>query len=159
VDLYQFSDWLASTGLSQTIQTTMAAIPTLQTAHIVALSLLFASALMVTLRFFARGLAAEPLHALAARFIHVVWVLIAILALTGALLIIAEPHRTLGNAMFYAKMIMLLLAMVITAWLASVARHQHERVSGVHRAGAALTMLLWIGIIFAGRLIAYYESL
>jgi hypothetical protein len=154
----QFSDWLVGTGLSQFIQTRTSAIPTLQTVHIVALSALFASALVVALRFFGRGLAAEPLHALARRFVRVIWLLIIVLAVTGILLIIAEPHRTLGNAMFYAKMIMLVLAIVITAWLAAVARREHERVSMLHRAGAALTILLWVGIMFAGRLIAYYES-
>ena len=158
MDLIEFSDWLAATGPSQFIQTRMAAIPTLQTVHIVALSLLFAAALVVALRFFGRGLAAEPLHALAQRFVRIIWLLIVLLAVTGLLLIAAEPHRTLGNAMFYAKMFMLVLAIVVTAWLATVARREHERVSGLHRAGAALTILLWIGIMFAGRLIAYYES-
>lgn len=154
----QFSDWLAATGLSQLIQTTPSAIPSLQTLHILALAVLFAAALVVALRFFGRGLAAEPLHALARRFVRIIWLLIVALALTGALLIIAEPHRTLGNAMFYAKMTMLLLAIILTAWLAAVARREHERVSALHQAGAAVTILLWVGIMFAGRLIAYYES-
>lgn len=158
MDLVEFSDWLASTGLSQLIQTKMAAIPTLQTVHIVALSLLFAAALVVALRFFGRGLAAEPLHALVRRFVRIIWLLVVVLALTGMLLIVAEPHRTLGNNMFYAKMIMLVVVSALTVWLAAVARREHERVSAVHQAGAAVTILLWIGIMFAGRLIAYYES-
>jgi hypothetical protein len=159
VDLQQFSDWLSATGLSQVIQTNAGAIPSLQTVHILALSLLFAAALLVALRFAGRGLAAEPLHLLAARFIRMIWVLLLVLAVTGLLLIVAEPHRTLGNDMFYIKMFLLVVVASITLWLASVARHQHERVSGLHRAAAAFTILLWIGIMFAGRLIAYYESL
>jgi hypothetical protein len=158
VDLYQFSDWLSSTSLSQAIQLNLGVIPAIQTVHILALSLLFAAALILALRFAGRGLAAEPLHLLAARFTRLIWLMLVMLAASGLLLIIAEPHRTHANTMFYAKMIMLALVIALTLWLAAAARHQHERVSGLHRAGAALTILLWIGIMFAGRFIAYYES-
>jgi hypothetical protein len=127
--------------------------------HILSLSLLFAAALVVALRFAGRGLAAEPLHLLAARFVRMIWVLLAVLAVTGILLIIAEPHRTLGNDMFYIKMFLLIVVVSLTLWLASVARHQHDRISALHRGAAGLTILLWIGVMFAGRLIAYYESL
>lgn len=158
MDLLQFSDRLSSTGFSQAIQTNMWAIPAIQTVHILALSLLFAAALLVALRFAGRGLAAEPLHQLVARFGRAIWWLLAVLAITGLLLITAEPHRTLTNAVFYAKMIMLLIVCLLTLWLIAVARHQHERVSSLHRAAAALTVLLWMGIMIAGRFIAYYET-
>jgi hypothetical protein len=158
VDLLQFSDWLASTAFSQAIQVNQWAIPAIQTVHIVALSLLFAGALVVALRFAGRGLAAEPLHVLTARFTRLIWLLLVVLALTGVLLIIAEPHRTVTNKMFYLKMIMLLVVIVLTLWLSAAAHHQPERVSGVHRAVAGITVLLWMGIMFAGRFIAYYES-
>jgi hypothetical protein len=158
VDLYQFSDWLSATSLSQAIQLKLGAIPAIQTVHILALSLLFAAALILALRFAGRGIAAEPLHLLAARFTRLIWVMLILLATSGLLLVIAEPHRTLANAMFYAKMIMLAVVIALTLWLAAAARQQHERTSGLHRAGAALTILLWIGIMFAGRFIAYYES-
>lgn len=158
MDLQQFSDWLASTGFSQAIQSTTWAIPAIQSVHILALSLLFAAALIIALRFVGRGLAAESLHAVTARFSHHIWILLAVLAATGLLLIIAEPHRTVTNTMFYAKMIMLLVVIALTLWLGAVSRRQQQPVSALHRAGALLTVLLWMGIMFAGRYIAYYES-
>jgi high-affinity K+ transport system ATPase subunit B len=112
---------------------------------------------VVGLRFWGKGLAVEPLHLLAQRFIRLIWLLVVVLAVTGLLLIVAEPHRTLGNPVFYLKMVLLLVAIVITAWLSSVSTRQHDRVSGAHRIAAALTVLLWIGIMFAGRFIAYYD--
>lgn len=157
MDLQQFNDWLTSTGLSQAIQLSTWAIPSIQTVHILALALLFAAALVVGLRFWGKGLAVEPLHLLAQRFIRLIWLLVVVLAVTGLLLIVAEPHRTLGNSVFYLKMVLLLVAIVITAWLSSVSTRQHDRVSGAHRIAAALTVLLWIGIMFAGRFIAYYD--
>jgi cytochrome bd-type quinol oxidase subunit 2 len=158
LDLHQFSDWLSSTALSQAIQVSTWAIPGIQSVHIICLALLFASALVFALRIAGRGLSNEPMPQLAARFTHAIWTLLAVLLLTGLLLITAEPGRTITNPMFYAKMVMLAAVVVITLWLAAVARRELERPSGLHVALAGLSMLLWIGIIFAGRLIAYIES-
>jgi cytochrome bd-type quinol oxidase subunit 2 len=158
VDLHQFSDWLSSTAFSQSIQVTSWAIPAIQTVHIVCIALLFAAALILSLRFAGKGLASEPLHLLAARFTKAIWLLLLLLLASGTLLIIAEPGRTITNPVFYAKMIMLAVAIILTLWLAAVARRQFERPTGLHVAVAAIGMLLWIGIMFAGRFIAYVES-
>jgi hypothetical protein len=158
VDLHQLSEWLSATPFSQSIQITSWAIPAIQTIHIICLSLLLAAALILALRIAGRGLASEPLHLLAARFTRAIWQLLVLMLITGLLLITAEPGRTITNPVFYAKMIMLALAIAITLWLAAVARRQFERPNGLHVAMAAVSMLLWIGIIFAGRFIAYVES-
>jgi hypothetical protein len=156
--VYQFSEWLASTAFSQKIQITTWAIPGIQTVHIIALAILFASALVFSLRIAGRGLASEPLPLLAARFTRAIWYLLAVLVASGTLLIIAEPGRTITNPMFYTKMVLLALAIAITLWLSAVARRQFERPTAVHVFMAAVGMLLWVGIMFAGRLIAYIEA-
>ncbi len=158
MDLHLFSEWLSSTAISQRIQITSWAIPGIQTVHIISLSLLFAAALMLSLRIAGRGLAAEPLHLLAARFTRGIWILLVLLLISGTLLVTAEPGRTITNPVFYAKMIMLGAAVVATLCLAAAAKKQFERPSVLHVFLAVVSMLLWIGIMFAGRLIAYYES-
>ena len=158
MDLHQFSEWLSSTAISQRIQITTWAIPGIQTIHIICLSVLFAAALMLSLRVAGRGLAAEPLTLLAARFTRAIWISLLLLLLSGTLLVTAEPGRTITNPVFYAKMSMLVAAVVFTLWLAAVSRRQFERPAMLHVFLAVASMLLWIGIIFAGRMIAYYES-
>ncbi len=158
MDLHQFSDWLSATSFSQLIQTTSWAIPAIQTIHLLSLALLFASALVFSLRIAGLGLSSEPLNQLAARFTRAIWWTLLLLLLTGVLLITAEPGRTITNPVFYAKMVMLAAVVVITLWLSAVARRQFERPSGLHGLMAAVGMLLWIGIMFAGRFIAYVES-
>jgi cytochrome bd-type quinol oxidase subunit 2 len=158
VDLHQFSDWLSATSLSQAIQITPWAIPGIQTIHIICLALVFACALVLSLRVAGRGLASEPLAQVAGRFSRAIWILLVLLLVTGLLLITAEPGRTITNPVFYAKMTMLALVILITLWLATVARRQFERPSGIHVLAAVVGMLLWIGISFAGRFIAYVES-
>jgi len=150
-------DWLSSTPLSQVIQATSWAIPGIQVVHILCLATLFALALNLSLRIAGRGLAAEPLASLAGRFVPAIWVCLALLLLSGALLIIAEPFRTITNPVFYLKMTLLVVAVALTLWLARVARRQPEKRTTVHVAAATLSMLIWAGIIVAGRYIAYIE--
>jgi hypothetical protein len=158
LDVHQFSEWLSATSFSQRIQITTWAIPGIQTVHIIALAILFAAALVFSLRIAGRGLASEPLPLLAARFTRAIWYLLGILLISGTLLVIAEPGRTITNPMFYTKMAMLAVVIAVTLWLSAVARRQFERPSAVHVIMAGLSMLLWVGIMFAGRLIAYIEA-
>jgi predicted tellurium resistance membrane protein TerC len=149
------SNWLSSTALSQVIQTTHGAIAGIQMIHIVCLATLVALALNLSLRLAGRGLAAEPLSSLAARFVSAMWLCLGLLLLTGALLIIAEPHRTLTNPAFYAKMTLLAVAVVFTLRFAALARRQPDKPTTWRIAAATLYMLLWLGIVVAGRYIAY----
>jgi hypothetical protein len=149
------SNWLSSTALSQLIQTTHGAIAGIQMVHIVCLATLVALALNVSLRVAGRGLAAETLSSLAGRFIPAMWICLGLLLLTGALLIIAEPHRTLTNPAFYTKMALLVVAIALTVWVASFARGGQEKPTPCRTAVAALYMLIWLCIVVAGRYIAY----
>jgi len=149
--------WLSSTSLSQIIQSTSWAIPAIQIAHIICLATLFALALNLSLRIAGRGLAAEPLASLAGRFVPTMWICLIVLFISGALLIIAEPFRTITNPVFYLKMSLLIVAIAITLWLASIARRLPETRRAIHIAAATLGMLIWAGIIIAGRYIAYSE--
>lgn len=157
MDIHQFGDWLAATAPSQAIQASTWAIPTIQSVHILALALVFFSGVLLSLRFAGLGLSAEPLAQLAARSTRRIWLLLLVLLATGALLITAEPGRTITNPVFYAKMIMLAAVIVLTLWLSAAAKRPGKP-AVVHLVVAALAVLLWIGIIFAGRFIAYIES-
>ena len=158
MSMIAFIDWLSATPLSQMIQTTSWAIPGIQVIHILCLATLFALALNLSLRIAGRGLAAESLASLAGRFVPAIWICLGLLLLSGALLIIAEPFRTITNQVFYLKMALLVVAVALTLWLASVARRQSEKRTTLHVAAATLSMLVWACIIVAGRYIAYVES-
>ena len=158
--LIDFSKWLASTSLSQTIQTTGGIIPALQTIHILCVAVVFTSAVLVDFRIWRLFERDVPLPQVARRFLPSIWPVLVILLLTGALLIIGEPRRSLLNATFYIKMSLLLGAIVLTAGLqGSIALRpsfwQNRRLAG--RALATLSILIWCGILFAGRWIAYTQ--
>ena len=156
MNVLALSRWLESTALSQAIQTTSWAIPGIQVVHILCLATLFALALNLSLRVAGRGLVAEPLRSLAGRFVPAMWICLGLLLVSGSLLIIAEPSRTITNRVFYIKMSLLVIAIALTLWLAAVARREAEKPTHFHVAAAVLCMLVWTGIIIAGRYIAYY---
>lgn len=148
-----FNDWLTETALSQAIQTTTWAIPGLQTIHILCLAVLFISALMVTMRVLGRSWHEDSAATVANRFTPVIWICLAVLLVTGALLICAEPGRTLTNKSFYVKVVMIVLAVALTLVIGAAARR--GTIGGAHKVMAVLSMLLWGGIMIAGRYIAY----
>jgi hypothetical protein len=156
--LHSFSTWLSETGFSQIIQTTNNAIMFIQVIHIICLSALFGCALILALRFMGRGIVSEPLQHLSARVTSAIWTLLIVLVISGLLLITAEPGRTITNPAFYFKMVCLVVVVGLTLWLARAARSESTQLTPVHSAVAVCTMLLWSGIIVAGRLIAYIES-
>jgi hypothetical protein len=155
MNLIAFSHWLSSTPLSQVIQRTHGAIAAIQVVHIICLATLVGLALNLALRISGRGLVAEPLGSLAGRFVPAMWVCLALLLLSGSLLIIAEPFRTVRNPMFYTKMSLLLVAIGFTVRFASLARRGPDAPTASRAVAATLYMLIWAGIIVAGRYIAY----
>jgi hypothetical protein len=159
MNLITLSQWLSATPLSQVIQATSWAIPGIQVVHILCLATLFALALNLSLRVAGRGLALESLASLAGRFVPAMWICLVLLLLSGTLLIIAEPDRTITNPAFYIKMILLVVAIALTLWLASVARRQVAKPAALHVVAAGVCMLVWSAIIVAGRYIAYVDRL
>jgi hypothetical protein len=162
--LSDLSKWLAATSLSHTIQTTGWIIPTLQTIHILCVAALFSSAVLVDLRIWRLTQRDVPLSDVGRRFLPLIWPVVVALLLTGSLLIVGEPRRSLLNDTFYIKMALLAFALVLTGllqwsltsapgfWERDVAR----RVVG--RLAAVASILAWCGIIFAGRFIAYTQT-
>lgn len=164
VELSKFCNWLAATPLSHTIQTAGWVIPVVQTIHILCVAILFSSAVLVDLRLL-RVLGRDlPLSEIAQRYLPTIWPVLLILLVTGGLLIIGEPRRSLVNSTFYVKMVLLAVAIVLTGALQKSLSSSSDfweldrtrRVAG--RIGAAASMLIWCGVLFAGRWIAYTQA-
>ena len=162
--LSEFSKWLAATEDSHVIQTTTWIIPTLQTIHILSVAAVFSAAILVDLRIWRLIERDEPLPEMARRFLPTIWPVLVILLVTGSLLIIGEPRRSLLNSTFYLKMALLVVAILLTIGLQrsissspnSWDRDRWRRIVG--RFAATVSILVWCGILFAGRWIAYTQA-
>ena len=159
--LLGLSKWLSATSVSSEIQTAGWIIPTLQTIHIVGVAVLFSSVMLVDLRVLRVLQRDAPLAEVAQRFLPAIWPVLLVLLVSGTLLIIGEPRRALLNTTFYLKMTLLPVAIVLTAGLQwSFASTFWEKGQGRRLAGrlaAVLSILVWCGILFAGRWIAYTQ--
>jgi hypothetical protein len=156
--LLDFCDAIDATALSQTIQSIKWVVPAVQTVHILAIAALLASILMINLRLLGISGTDQTLARVSSRFSPVIWWSLPVLLLSGATLIIGEPARALANEFFQLKMFLLLCVIVLTLSfqrpLKSNPQHWDAR-AGAMRGIAVVSLILWGGIVFAGRWIAY----
>jgi len=154
-----FAAWLLRTPVTAFLENAAWAVPTIQTLHILCIAIVFGGAVFINLRIFGLIERDEPVAAVLGRFLPPMTVAIVILAITGALLIASEPNRALFRVVFWVKMGLVLLAVAAT-WtqqrliLTGPARTDGATALAI-RLVAGLTLLLWVGVIFAGRWIGY----
>ena len=153
-------DWLAGTALSQAMRASAWLYPIVETVHIVGFAVLVGSVVLFDLRVLgcARALPVRPLARHLLR-----WALASLLLVlpAGLLLFTAHPQELAANPVFRLK-----LALIGTAGLnallfhllpyRTVARWELDAVAPrLARGQALLSILLWIGVIACGRLLAY----
>src|SRR3979411_973039 len=98
--LEEFIDWLGATPASLVIQKVFWIIPTVQTVHILAISVVLASMAMFDLRLMGVVGRRHGVVSLWRRFMPWVWGSLLVLAISGSILIVGEPNRALGNITF-----------------------------------------------------------
>ena len=156
----QFALWLASTPPSVFIQEHNAwTIPAIQTVHIVGIALVMGSVLMIDLRILGLAWTEQTLRQTTGRFgpwlTGSLWLLLA----TGLLMVVGEPVRELVSFSFWLKMALVAIgAVVAVSFQRALRRHEHWESTAAQpsiKLLAVVTFVVWIGVIFLGRLIAY----
>lgn len=156
----EFCTWLASTKLSEHVQDITWVIPTVQTIHIVSIAIVMTAMAMLDLRLIGIAGRRQSLQQMGDRFLPWVWITLIVLLCTGTILIIGEPGRELQSDMFWIKMTLLACAIVLTFTFQTMMRRR-EGFWEHHRAASVLlgtvSLLIWVGIVGAGRWIAYVQ--
>lgn len=154
----ELCDWLSGTRPSLLIQNVSWIIPAVQSLHILSVAVVMSSMAMLDLRLMGLTGRRHSVAAMAARLLPRMWVALAVLTISGAILVIGEPDRDLPNPAFQAKMAALAAAIVLTL----VVRRQIGRQDTFWEArpiaakvAAMASLLLWLGIVVAGRWAAY----
>jgi hypothetical protein len=158
--IHEFCNWLGNTPLSLAIQNAFWVIPTVQTVHILAIAVVMSSVAMLDLRVLGVGARFQSIPQMAHRFLPWVWGSVLVLLASGTLLIIGEPGRELESPVFWLKMSMLVCVLAITAVFQYLVKHRSafwEQRRVVACAMVLVSLVLWIGIVSAGRWIAYVE--
>ncbi|HTN14296.1 MAG TPA: DUF6644 family protein [Sphingomonadaceae bacterium] len=155
--LVELSLWISNTWLCMVIVTNFWAIPAIQTVHILSIAALFGSAVMLNLRVLGLLWGHLAIGQVAQRFVPWMRWAIVMLVVSGMLLIVGEPVRELINPIFWIKMLLVALAIVLSVFF-------NRRVSVIPaggaaslqmRLGAVLLIILWCAVMAGGRWIAY----
>jgi hypothetical protein len=159
--LHHWAAWISGTQLSLYLQKQSWIIVTSQSIHIACVSVVFASAVLISLRLLGIGSAGRAVSELVDTLVPWMYRALAVLVLTGVEQTIAAPNRQFMTTPFRLKMLLLAVATVFTVWFARAVRARAGRWDdaaarpGGARLFAVVWLGLWIGIIFCGRFIGY----
>jgi hypothetical protein len=139
--------------------------PIVQTVHILSVAAIMGSIVLIDLRVLGLALPSQRTSELVRRLMPWTWGALPVLAASGLVFVCAQPTRYLSNPVFGLKFAMLAPAVI----LAVVFQRGNTKNSGFWeqsrwrtasaRAIAACSLMLWIGVVMAGRWIAYAEYL
>ena len=159
--LFAFCQWLEQTSVGTSVRESLWLFPVIETVHIFGIILLVGATSILDLRLMGLAFRDEPVSKLAGRFLPWAWAGFLIQVVTGGLLFSSEATKMYGNAGFQYKMVMILVAGVnayVFHALAyqSVGKWDNDPVAPVSaRIAGLLSILLWFGIVAAGRWIAF----
>jgi hypothetical protein len=152
-----FAAWIDQTWLASWVRESVWGFPLALILHAIGMG--FVAGFHFAMN--ARLLGFAPSIQLAAfnRFLPVVWLNLALILVSGAMLLSAFPTKVLSNYVFYLKLALIAIALVFSWSLcratATGTALGHEGFSAKTKALAVLSTLLWIAVIVAGRLLAY----
>ena len=147
-----FFIWLESTSFSVWMRESpsLFAFPMILAAHTIGLGLLAGVDVAHDLRIL--GAAPKIPVAVFDRYLPIMWFGLGLNAASGIALLVGYPTKALTNPVFYLKLGLIAVALV----LVNVIRRRQQ--SYAPRVLAAVSLLCWAGAIVAGRLLAYTYS-
>jgi len=154
------SAWLETFRLHGEMQNRGWIVPAVQTVHILAIGFVFTSSLVLALRAaHVSGIEWSPAQWGRRLNRWMGWSLL-VLLVSGSVLIVGEPARSLLSPVFQVKMVLVAATGLLAWWLAGRLGRLHgpERPRLADQGLAALIVVGWLLVISAGRWIAYYTS-
>lgn len=155
--------WVDHTTIGTAIRQSPWLFPLIETFHLFGIVSLVASTSILDLRLLGTGpLRHWPVSKLTRRLLPWAWWGFAIQIVSGLLMTSSEAVKNYHNPAFRLKMLLILLA-AANFWLFHSTSYKHvaewdnnRRSPLAARFAAVLSLLLWFGIVAAGRYIAYY---
>lgn len=155
----EFFAWLETTAIADAIRTHAWMYPALETAHYLGLAMLVGGIMLIDLRLL--GVASSlPLRAMIG-LLRWVWAGFIVNAVSGSLIFIYGAANFSTNSAFRLKMVLLTLAganaMIFTVAAARSGRDWFEAdaVPAGIKTVATVSFVLWLGVVTAGRWMAY----
>jgi hypothetical protein len=161
MDIAAFLKWLEASTLATRIRDSLYLFPLIESIHVIGLALVFGTILIIDLRLLGTASTQRPFTRMASEILKWTWAAFALTALTGTLMFITNAGVYYNNFYFRTKMLLLALAginMLAFELTAGRTIHRWDQAPSAPPAGravAALSLVIWIGVICAGRLIGF----
>ena len=164
MDIGASLEWLVASGLATRIRDSNYLFPLLESTHVFGLALVFGTISIIDLRLLGIASTQRSFRRMASDILKWTWAAFALTALTGSLMFITNAPVYYHNSFFRAKMLLLALSginMLVFELSAGRTIHGWDRAPSAPRAGkavAALSLVMWVSIIFMGRMIGFTTS-
>jgi hypothetical protein len=153
--------WISSTHFSMALHKSLWVFPIVESTHVLGITVLVGTIAVLDLRLLGLIMKHEPVSRIARQVWPWTWAGFFFMFVTGLLLSIAEAETNYYNWAFRIKLILLLLVgLNPLIFHLSIYRKVNTwdlaKVTPIRaRAAAICSLVLWAGIIVAGRMIAY----
>jgi hypothetical protein len=155
-------EWIESTGLSVEIREGAFAYPLIGALHLLSIALFGGMVAATDLRLLGCALQVHPVSTLIRDLRPWKWLGFVAITVSGLLLMWGEPVRLYHSPSFWTKMTLLALVGVHAAvFRPRVYAHPEKldaQVTREAKIAAAVSLILWVGLILSGRLIAFDPS-
>jgi hypothetical protein len=164
VDIHALLKWIESTSFAERTRESLYIFPTLEAIHVIGLTLVFGTILVLDLRLLGLASTGRPVHRVVADILKWTWLAFAITAVTGALMFTTNAIVYYENVYFRAKIALLVLAGLNMFAFELTARrtiNQWDSARSAPPAGRVVAMLslaIWVGVIVTGRMIGFTTS-
>lgn len=139
--------------------------PLIQTVHILGITAIMGSTVLLDLRLLGLALRSHRVSELIGRLMPWTWSALPFMFVSGIVFVLARPQRYAMNPVFRAKFMILLPAVLVTLAFHLISikdREFWESSAGRRALGkviALVSLVLWLGVVMAGRWIAYADYL
>jgi hypothetical protein len=161
MDIVEFLKSLEASGLATRIRDSLWLFPLIESTHVIGLTMVFGTIAIIDLRLLGIASTQRSFKRMASDILKWTWAAFALTALTGSLMFITNARVYYHNFFFRTKMSLLVLSginMLVFELTAGRTIHRWDKARSAPPAGkavAALSIALWISIIFMGRLIGF----
>ena len=158
----EFAKNLYTTPVSTAIREIAWIIPTVQSVHILSVTVVVGAAIVMDLRLAGVLATDESPRSVVKRHLPWMWTALGLLLATGSILVVAEPYRVMTNQVFWIKMALILVAFFVTLLFRYPVLHpeyqiEHARLARLVKPTAWASFAIWIVVVFCGRWIAYLQ--
>jgi hypothetical protein len=153
----EFLEWLQETPLSQYIRQSEWAFPTIESLHVIALTIVFGTIAVVDLRLCGLASTNRRFSEMADELLPWTWGAFVLAAIFGGLLFISHALIYFNNTAFRLKFIFMFFAAVNMLIFELVTRRSiaqwdlGNKIPAAARLAGALSLMFWIASVYLGR--------